>query len=123
LPGIYLVIAVAGILLFLRRRKRSMGRDITLAYTIVMLAIVTVTFGTTAKTTSVGLIDSQYDPDVVYGMYCSRTNIVTSALVTLQIFMSDGLLVCEMAFVVAGVAAADSHPRCIAPMSSSMATG
>jgi hypothetical protein len=70
-----------------------MGRDITLAYTVIMLVLVTVAFGTTAKTNTLLLIDSQYNPDVLNDLYCSRTNIATGVLTTLQVFMSDGLLV------------------------------
>lgn len=87
------MIAAAALRLLLKRRASSRGRNMTLAYTILMLIITTVAFGTIAKTNTILLVDSVYDPHAADALFCSPTNIATSVFTTLQIYGSDALLV------------------------------
>jgi hypothetical protein len=85
----YLVLAVMGVQILLRRRQAQ--QKVAPYYSLFMLAVTTAWYLNTAIVTEVVMIENADDPDS--NSYCAPTNIAAVALSSVQFAGSDLLLV------------------------------
>jgi hypothetical protein len=92
--GAYTIAAGISVHLLLKHGQHYRGRRVTLAYTTFMSILTTVWYIAGSRTSAFQFVDSVFDQNL--DITCSATLITTKVTAMLQIFGSDGALVCTL---------------------------